>query len=166
MSELLGYPVIEIDEGGTAEALEGLELGISLGGQPLEDGQAFPIDGLPEIAIEGQGRPPGPAIEVVIEANGRELAMSLPPGLPPGAAEAMAERMAQAAAAMSYVPDEYCHDWPLYEQAIDDLSKLWALPRDEAQEHFAAWVKSTIYSWGQAYWLARAGNREALEPIE
>lgn len=154
-TEILGLPVVEVDGLGVAG-------GITLGPGPLDAGYSLPLGEAPrlapepEIEVVGQGRPDGPATVVEIEAHGRQIRVSLPPGLEPGQVQAMVDRMAQAAEAMTYVPGPDSHDLPMYQAAITDLAGLWGLPWDEAQQAFSEWVKATVYSWPQAYWLAKA----------
>lgn len=110
----------------------------------------------PEIQVVGEGRPEGPAQDLIIQDGPRAIRLKVPPGLDQGQIERISDTMAEAARAMSYLPTEGAHDWPIYQQAIDELSALWAMPWAEAQEAFEDWVKGTVYSWPQAYWLAKA----------
>jgi len=130
----------------------------------LLDGQ---LEIVPEIEVVSEPRPVGPDITLTIEAHGRELSFDVAPGIEPGQMAAINETMSKAALAMSYVPSsQEAHDWLMYDQAITEIAAMWGLARDVAREAFEAWVRGTIYSWPQAYWLIKAGNREALEALD
>ena len=59
--------------------------------------------------------------------------------------------LAEAADQVAYVPEPGDE---AYQQALAELAEAWAMPLDELEPVFRAWVASNRWDWQQSYWLA------------